>query len=317
VGTRLRPHTHTLPKVLVHVAGKPILGHILDELKDIGVTELILVVGYMGDMVIDYVKKNYDFEVNFVKQDELLGLGHAILLTQPLVKGQPVLIVLGDTIFKADFSKTFSGECDYIGVKEVADPRRFGVVELSEDRISRFVEKPQDPPSNQAIVGLYYIRNSSLMFECLKALYEKGRKTAGEYQLTDALQDMLERGEKMRTFLVDGWYDCGKPETLLDTNRRLLSEEAHCPERLKKNNIIHEPVFIAESAEVDNSIIGPYVSIADGVQIKRSMISNCIINKGAVVEDILLEESLIGTQAEVNGMSLRLNVGDSSQVEIS
>ncbi len=317
VGTRLRPHTHTLPKVLIHVAGKPILGHILDELKHIGVTEVVLVVGYMGDMVIDYVKKNYDFQVNFVHQEELLGLGHAILLTKEFFDEEPVMIVLGDTIFKADFKAVLKGDSSYIGVKEVADPRRFGVVELSEGRIRNFIEKPEVPPSNLAIVGLYYLRNTRLLFQCLDNLVKEGKRTAGEFQLTDALQMMLKQGEEMRTFLVEGWFDCGKPETLLETNRRLLAVCSKMPPEMKKHNIILEPVYIAESAKVDSSVIGPYVSIAEGSVVQRAVIRNTIINENAVVKNILLDESLVGQGALVNGRMNRLNVGDSSQLDFT
>lgn len=318
VGTRLRPHTHTMPKVLIHVAGKPILGHILDELKaEVGVTDLVLVVGYLGDMVIEYVKKNYDFNVEFVHQEELLGLGHAILLTKQFFQGEPTMIVLGDTVFKADFQSVLKGDCNYIGVKEVADPRRFGVVELAEGRIRRFVEKPEVPPSNLAIVGLYYIQNTTLLFQSLEKIISSGKRTAGEFQLTDALQLMLEQDEEMRTFLVDGWYDCGKPETLLETNRRLLPVCSHWPIELKDNNIILEPVYIADSAKVEHSIIGPYASIAEESVIKCSVIRNTIINEKAVVKNVLLDESLIGQAADVNGRMNRLNVGDSSQLDFS
>jgi len=317
VGTRLRPHTHTLPKVLLHVAGKPILGHILDELKGIGVTEVVLVVGYMGDRVIDYVKSHYDFKVKFVHQKELLGLGHAILLTKDFFGDEPTLIVLGDTVFKADFQSVLKGDCTCIGVKEVADPRRFGVVELAEGRIRSFVEKPEVPPSNLAIVGIYYIKNSPLLFQCLEEIVQAGKKTAGEFQLTDALQRMLEHQEEMRTFLVDGWYDCGKAETLLETNRRLLPVCSRWPSEMKKNNIILEPVFIADSAKVEHSIIGPYVSIAEGSVVQRSVIRNTIINESSIVKNVLLDESLVGQQAQVNGRMNRLNLGDSSQLDFT
>ena len=316
-GTRLRPHTHTLPKVLIHVAGKPILGHILDELKQIGIQEIVFIIGYRGDMVIDYVKENYDFDVKFVLQEELLGLGHAIYLAKDFCGDEPVMIVLGDTVFKADFSNVLKGDCSYIGVKEVGDPRRFGVVELAQGRIQNFVEKPQVPPSNLAIVGLYYIRNASLLFQCLDQLMEQGIKTAGEFQLTDALQMMLESQEEMRNFLVDGWYDCGKPETLLETNRHLLTDCAKVPDSIKDSNIILEPVFIADSAKVENSIIGPYVSIAEGSVIQRSVIRDTIINSNAVVRNILLNESLIGPSASVNGRMYCLSVGESSQVDFT
>lgn len=317
VGTRLRPHTFTLPKVLIHVAGKPILGHILDQLKLIDVTEVVLVVGYMGDMVVEYVKENYDFSVKFVNQEDLLGLGHAILLTESFCKDDPALIVLGDTIFRADFSEIFDAEYSSIGVKEVVDPKRFGIVELQGDSIRSFVEKPENPPTNLAIVGLYYIRNSPLLFECLNRLVENGQRTAGEFQLTDALQDMLNRGEEMRPFKVEGWYDCGKPETLLDTNRKLLGFNGSYPEEMKRNNIIHEPVYIARSAKVEDSIIGPYVSIAGGSVVQRSILCNTILNENTIVKNVNLEESIVGREADISGKVTRINLGDCSQLDMA
>ncbi len=316
-GTRLRPHTHTQPKVLIHVAGKPILGHILDELKLVGVTHVTLVVGHMGDRVIDYVRKNYDFDVTFVHQEELLGLGHAILLTKEFFREEPVLIVLGDTVFKADFQSVLKGDCNYIGVKEVRDARRFGVVELVEGKIRNFVEKPEVPPSNLAIVGLYYVRNAPLLFQCLEEIVQSGKRTAGEFQLTDALQQMLEQGEEMRAFLVDGWYDCGKPETLLETNRRLLAACPRLPDDIQKGNIVLEPIYVADSAKVTSSILGPYVSIAEGSVVQHAIVRNTIINQNAVVKNILLDESLVGQGAAVNGRMNRLNVGDSSQIDFT
>ena len=319
VGTRLRPHTHTLPKVLIHVAGKPMIAHILDELVAAGVSQVVLVVGDRGEMVIDYVRNNYDLKVEYVVQEERKGLGHAILLAKECFQNESALIVLGDTLFKADLHHILNSEkkSNYIGVKEVADPRRFGVVQLAGGKIKNFVEKPKDPPSNLAIVGIYFVHQTKQLFACLDEMVETGKRTAGEYQLTDGLQMMLERGEEMRTFLVDGWYDCGKPETLLETNRRLLAVNSSCPEQLKENNIILEPVYVSENVEIKNSIIGPYVSIAEGTKVQRSAIKNTIINENASVKNILLEESLIGPGAEVNGRQLKLNIGDSSQLDLS
>ena len=223
IGTRLRPHTHTAPKALIQVAGKPILGHILDELKPIGISEVVLVTGYMGDRVKDYVEEAHnDLDATYVDQEERKGLGHAIYLTADSIDDEPVLIVLGDTIVTADFSSFVGGERTLIGVKEVDDPSRFGIVEVEDGEVKSLVEKPDVPSSNLAIVGLYYVVNTPLLFECLRRVIDEDIKTKGEYQLTDALILMLERGEKMGTFAVEGWHDCGLPETLLATNRYLL-----------------------------------------------------------------------------------------------
>jgi glucose-1-phosphate thymidylyltransferase len=314
-GTRLKPHTHTVPKALIYVAGKPILGHILDELESLGVTEIIFIIGYLGEMITEYVDTNYRFKSYYVRQDELNGLGQAINLARDYVQDEPILIILGDTIFKADLQSVLNGDNSAIGVKNVRDPKRFGIVEMKNGYIARLVEKPDEPKSDLAIVGIYFIRNSVLLFKCLEEIIAKDIRTKGEFQLTDALQMMIDRKEKMRTFLIDGWYDCGKPETLLETNRYLLERIHH--EITVDGSIIIPPVFIADSVSIENSIIGPFVSIADNSFISNSVIKNSIVNKNSVVKNILLIESLIGDKASVNGKFNKLNVGDSSEIDFT
>jgi glucose-1-phosphate thymidylyltransferase len=316
IGTRLRPHTHTIPKALVPVAGKPIVGHILEELAPLGVKEIVLVTGYMGDRVKDYVAESFpDLDVCCVDQEERLGLGHAIYLTKECVEDGPVLIVLGDTVVTADYSAFVGGGRTLIGVKEVDDPQRFGVVEVREGRVKGLVEKPDVPPSNLAIVGLYYIANSPLLFECLTEIVEKDIRTKGEYQLTDALKLMLERGENMGVYPVDGWHDCGRPETLLDTNRVLLERSGGNGKGID-GSIILPPVSIDPTAVIESSVVGPYVSVAAGATIRDSVVRDSILSSGAVVEMSLLSRSLIGEGAVVRGHFQRLNVGDSSEIEM-
>ncbi len=312
-GTRLRPFTHTTPKALVNVAGKPMIAHILDRLEDLGIKDVVLVVGYLGEKIVDYVNDRYKFNLQVARQSELLGLGHAIHLCKDFADDDPILIILGDTLFEADLSVIKRNSESFIGVREVRDPERFGIVETSNGHICKLYEKPERPISNLAIVGIYYIRQSRLLFECLDQIIQKDIRTKGEYQLTDALQMMLDRGEKMRTLLIDGWYDCGKPETLLETNRKLL--EGNSKTIKAPGSIIIEPVYIDDSVVLENSVIGPYVTIADHCHIKRSVIRNTIINRNAVVKNMLLDESLLGENALVTGQMLRLNVGDSSQIE--
>jgi glucose-1-phosphate thymidylyltransferase len=316
IGTRLRPHTHTIPKALVPVAGKPIVGHILEELAPLGIKEIVLVTGYMGDRVKEYVAAAYpDLDVCCVDQEERLGLGHAIYLTRSCVEGGPVLIVLGDTVVTADYSALAGGDRTLIGVKEVDDPHRFGVVEVLDGLVRDLVEKPDVPPSNLAIVGLYYIANSPLLFECLSEVVEKDIRTKGEYQLTDALKLMLERGEEMGIYTVHGWHDCGLPETLLDTNRVLLERSGGNGKDIE-GSIIIPPVSIDPSAVVERSVVGPYVSVASGATIRDSVVRDSILSAGATVEMSLLSRSLIGEGAVVRGHYQRLNVGDSSEIEI-
>ncbi len=316
VGTRLRPHTYTLPKVLLNVAGKPILGHILDKLIGDGVTSATIVVGYMGDLVETYVRAKYaHLKTNFVTQEELLGLGHSIWVARDSIptNGEPLFIILGDTIFDVDLTSVFRTPTSALGVKTVEDPRRFGVVEMEGEYIARLVEKPEHPKTNLAVVGVYFIRNPKLLIESLNELVEKNIRTKNEYQLTDALQRMIDQGERFSTFAVDAWYDCGKPETMLSTNRHLLSKRAN--DRKIAGVITLPPVSIAATAEIENSIIGPYATIGEGAIVRDSIIRDSIIGDGCVVETALLEGSIAGNNAMIKSGFRRINAGDSSEID--
>ncbi len=314
VGTRLRPHTYTLPKVLLNVGGKPILGHILDEIIKQGITKVTIITGYMGKLIQEYVNSKYDIDVDFVSQKESLGLGHAIWVGNHTYGDEPLLIVLGDTIFDVNLHDIMNSEYSTIGVKDVEDPRRFGVVQTDENGfINNFVEKPENYVSNSAIVGIYYIKNSGLLKESLNELISKDIRTRNEYQLTDALFMMMSKGEKFKPFQVDGWYDCGKPETLLTTNEYLLSRADSITEL--KDSVIIPPVYIDPTATIENAIIGPYATVAEGATVKDSIVRNTIISDGAFVCTSILENSIIGNNAMVRGHFNSLNVGNSSEVE--
>ena len=314
VGSRLRPHTYTLPKVLLNVAGKPILGHILDTLVEEGITSVTFIVGYMGDLVEQYVSEQYDLEANFVVQEAREGLGHAIWLAREDLWDEPVPIILGDTIFDVDLGPVLSSDVSALGVRYVDDPRRFGVVETDGDRVVRLVEKPENPKTNLAIVGLYFIQHPKALAEALDELVRNDERTRGEYQLTDALQKMIDGGETFTTFPVDGWFDCGKPETLLETNRHLLSRSIRVVPR--DGVLINPPAYIAESAVVRNSVIGPYATIADGASVSNVIISDSIIGERAEVEGVYLKESIVGPDARVNGDARVINIGASSELSI-
>lgn len=314
VGTRLRPHTYSLPKVLLNVAGKPILGHILDEIRNQGIKKATIITGYLGKLVEEYVTERYtDIQFDFVLQEKRLGLGHAIWIGREHYGKEPLMIILGDTIFDVDLKKAFISGNNSIGVKEVDDPRRFGVVVTNNgNKIQKLVEKPENPISNLAIVGLYHITQPEMLIDSLNELIDKDIKTRGEYQLTDALQLMIDKGAVFDTFNVDGWHDCGKRETLLATNRFLLEQKPSS--QVNDNSIVIPPVFISGKASVQNSVIGPYASIAEGAVVKDSIIKNSIISYNAKVSSSLLEESIIGNSAELHGHFQKLNIGDQSQI---
>lgn len=315
IGTRLRPHTYTLPKVLVNVAGKPILGHIMDALESQGVDGATIITGYKGDLVEEYLRSTYSMPCEFVVQDEMQGLGHAIWTARESLNDEPVLIILGDTVFDVDLSILKTSQFSSLGVKHVDDPRRFGVVISDGPFVTRLVEKPETPVSNNAIVGLYYIANPRALRDALDELINKDIRTKGEYQLTDALQLMVDRGEKFTTFPVEGWYDCGKPETLLETNRFLLTKRS--TKDAPTGCVIVPPVHIDPTAIVEHSVIGPYASLSKGAVVRNSIVRDSIICDQATVSDISLDQSIIGENAVVSGRFASINIGDASVVKLS
>ena len=316
IGTRLKPHTYSTPKVLLNVGGKPIIAHILDKLLEEGISKATFVIGHLGDMIKEYVEKTYpSMKSSFIEQQTMEGLGHAIYTAIPTFDDEEIFIILGDTIFDVDLKNVFKNKISSLGVKEVEDPKRFGVAVLKNGYVEKLVEKPQTPVSNLALVGLYYVSHKKALINSLNELVEKDIRTKGELQLTDALQIMIEKGEKVTTFPVEGWYDCGKPETLLSTNQFLLNKKSFSK---KLNNVvINQPVFIAEDADVVNSVIGPYATIASGCKIKDCIIKNSIIDSNAQVEKALLDNSIIGSNAFIRGAYKRLNSGDSSEVDFN
>ncbi|MGB7569548.1 MAG: sugar phosphate nucleotidyltransferase [Chitinivibrionales bacterium] len=317
MGTRLQPHTFSKPKSLMSVAGKPILGHILDMFKGTDFEEVIFITGNMGEKIQLYVNSHYSFKTRFVLQKEPLGLGHAIYQAAPFFGNSPVLIILGDTILDLDFRKFALSKKSVLGVKRVdTNARRFGVAFTDKNgTVKKLVEKP-DIESGLALVGIYLIKNGNLLFETLRKMVNHKQKKLKEYQLTDALQKMIENGESFSTTMIDGWFDCGGMSALLATNRYLLPRNARVPDHIGKRNIIIQPVNIHESCEVFQSIIGPYTTIAEGSRITKCQIANSIIEDNAVVSECLLEDSIIGSNAVLKGNKINLNLGHSSVVEL-
>jgi glucose-1-phosphate thymidylyltransferase len=316
LGTRLKPHTYSLPKVLLNVGGKPMLGYIIEKLLDEKITKVTFVTGYLGEKIIDFVHSKYpSLEAEFVNQEDMLGLGHAVHIASPTFNDEEIFIILGDTIFDVDLKPVFSKGENALGVKTVDDPSRFGVAVCENGKIIKLIEKPKELVSKLALVGLYYIKNSKLLVESINELFAKEIKTNGEYQLTDALQIMIDKGENFSTFQVDGWYDCGKPETLLTTNRYLLLKRG--TNRKVENIIINDPVLISESAVLKNCVVGPYATISDGCEISDSIIRNSIISPNAKIQRVILEDSIIGSHAIVKSNFKKLNTGDSSEIEFN
>jgi glucose-1-phosphate thymidylyltransferase len=312
-GRRLKPHTHTTPKILLQVAGKPIIGHIMDRLLLARPDEVIVVVGAQGDQVRHYLTSEYRCPFRFVRQTDPRGLGDAVYRAKDVFSGEPVLVLLGDTIVDLDMSKMV-GRDNVIGVQEVDDPRRFGVVELRNGYVSRFVEKPDRPRSNLAIVGVYFFKESNGLFGALERLIARGRTTKGEFQLTDALQLMVDDGMRIKTRTIKHWLDCGTRAAMLETNRYLLTKEGYYKPRA--GSVIIPPVFVHDRASIDTSVIGPNVSVGADADIRGSIICDSIINQNVVVEHTLLEGSILGENSVVRDSPRRLNLGGFSELEM-
>ncbi len=313
LGKRLRPHTFSKPKPLVNVAGKPMLGHILDTLSTLAIDKLIFVTGYMGGAIHQFVNENYNYPTEFIEQRELLGQAHAIHLTREVASG-PTLIVFGDGIFSADLNRLNRMQDDgVIYVQEVEDPRRFGVAVVEDGYITRLVEKPEHPVSNLAVIGVYYTPDIAPLFAAIEHLIAHNIQTKGEFYLADALQIMIEQGHRFVPEQVSVWKDCGTPTALLESNRWLLEHGRSYVGGVTRSIII-PPVYIADTAQVEDSVIGPYVSVAAGVKIKDSRLKDSVINSGAYIKSALLSGSLIGNDAYVEGEFRQLNIGDSSEL---
>jgi glucose-1-phosphate thymidylyltransferase len=318
-GTKLRPHTYTQPKALMPMAGKTILAVIVDALLNEGIEEYIFIIGYLGDKIQDYVMRTYPgLRCTFVTQNDRRGTGHAIWLTKEAVKNDEVLIVFGDTICDFDVQSILKSKVSQIGIRRVDDPRSFGVAEVGEENnVLRVVEKPLIPKSNMAMVGVYKINETAQLFESLDTYLHNRADDDGEYHLTHALQTMIEKGIKFHAFKVNNWFDCGKKETLLETNATLLKSLAEkTPTPQFPDSVIIPPVNIGAGCKIENSIIGPSVSIGENTTVRSSIIQNSIIGSFAVLDEVVLKSSIIGSDAYIHGMSQSLNIGDNTDIDL-
>ncbi len=318
-GTKLRPHSYTQPKALIPLAGKTVLSIIIDQLKEAGINEFIFIVGYLGEKIEDYVKNKYpDLTAHYVHQTDRQGVGHAVRLTGNLVNKDEVFVVLGDTICEYDVKEVVNSPDSMIGVRKVDDPRDFGVAEIDEDGyIEHVVEKPQIPKSNMAMVGIYKIKESEQLFQCLENNIRQGLRSHGEYSLTDALDCMIKNGAKFKSFKVENWFDCGRKETLLESNALLLKKFA--PETFAEqfeNSVIISPVSIGAGCVIKNSIIGPNVAIGENTTVDYSIVKDSIIGSFSNLYDIVLDDSVIGSDTNLRGESRSLNIGDNTSIDL-
>ncbi|HEV7779960.1 MAG TPA: sugar phosphate nucleotidyltransferase [Chitinophagaceae bacterium] len=318
-GTKLRPHSYTQPKALIPLAGKTVLSIIIDQLQTAGINEFVFIVGYLGDKIQDYVKSKYpDLKAHYIHQVDRQGVGHAIRLTRNIVNQEEVFVVLGDTICEYDIQEVVNSPFSMIGVRKVDDPRDFGVAEISEDGfIGHVVEKPQIPKSNTALVGVYKIKESEQMFQCLENNIRQGLRSHGEYSLTDALDCMIQMGAKFKSFKVENWFDCGRKETMLESNALLLKKfNPHTDAKQFENTVIIPPVSIGAGCNIKNSIIGPDVSIGENTTIDYSIVKNSIIGSFSNLFDIVLDDSVIGSDTNLRGETRSLNIGDNTSIDL-
>jgi glucose-1-phosphate thymidylyltransferase len=315
-GTRLRPHTHVTPKPMLKIAGKPVMDYVLDDLAKLGnVEQVIYITGHLKEKVEKHARERYKFPAVFIEQETQDGTAGAVNLAKPYVD-RPVLIVFVDTIFDADLSVVNSVDADgIIWTKEVEDYQRFGVVVTDKDgNMTKIVEKPTTPISKRANIGLYYVRNWKLLYEGI-AYVLKQPLNKGEYYLTDAFQYMIDKGAKIRVIDVEGWYDAGKLDTLLETNRVILERgSARRPTNADSKSKIVDPVYIEDNVKITASTVGPNVSIGAGSSIDGCELRDTIIGTKSRVSKSKLTNSLIGDDVVISGISGELTIGDHSEV---
>jgi glucose-1-phosphate thymidylyltransferase len=301
-GTRLLPLTKRVPKPLVNVAGRPVMDYVMDALKRAGqLEELIIITGHLKEKVEDYVRKNYDIPSRFIEQKVLDGTAGAVNLARPFVDG-PVIVIFVDTLFDADLSIVKTSKDDgIIWTKEVEDYQRFGVVVTDKNgHMTKIVEKPSTPISRRANIGLQYVRDWRTLFDGIEHVLKSPPGKGGEFYLTDAFQYMVDRGKKLSVSEVGGWYDCGKVDTLLETNEHLLKHGRGRKPKAEPGVRIQEPVRIEEGVTLKNSTIGPNVTIEAGSSIEGSTIANSILGKGVKVKDAQVKGSVVGDKQKID-----------------
>lgn len=320
-GAKLRPHTYTQPKPLIPLAGKTILSFIIDQFIEIGHKDFIFIIGYLGEKIKDYVIEKYpDIQATFIVQNERSGTGHAVYLAKDFVdKNEEIMIVYGDTICDYNLKEVLASPHSLLGVKKVETPQHFGVAEITVDGwVTRLVEKPSIPKSNLALVGIYKIIESNILFRTVENNY-LNNQAQSEFHLTDVINTMVQNGIKINVFQVINWFDCGKKENLLETNAILLNKVEFASEEIPffDNTIVIHPVSIAEGCCIENCIIGPNVTIGEKAVVKNSILKDSIIGSYSVLEKVVLQNSLIGSDAYICGASQSLNIGDNTEIDLS
>ena len=320
MGKRMRPHTLTVPKPLIPIAGKPIVQRLVEDIAQVTsepITDVAFVVGHFGEEVernLVAIAEGLGAKGHIFYQDEPLGTAHAILCAAPLLEGK-VIVAFADTLFKADF-KLNEGLDGTIWVQHIEDPRAFGVVKVNEQGvITDFVEKPQEPVSNLAIIGIYYLKDGLNLRHELQYLIDHNLREKGEYQLTNALENMKAKGLQFIPGQISEWLDCGNKDSTVYTNQRILELKQHSetlvhPGAKLENAVVIAPRFIGEGAVIRNSVVGPHASIGAHSLVERAVVQNTIVQTHSRIRNCSISNSMIGNHAEVNQKALDLSMGD-------
>ena len=323
MGTRMRPHTLTTPKPLLAVAGKPIVQRLCEDIVSVcsePVTEIGFIIGDFGKKVEEQllkIAKNAGAEGKIYYQKEALGTGHAVLCAEPSLRGKTI-VAFADTLFRAGFILDEQQD-GIIWTHRVDDPSAFGVVKTNQEGvITGFVEKPKTFVSDQAIIGIYYFNDGEFLRDELQYLIDNNVSKAGEYQLTDALENMRQKGTRFLTGDVTEWMDCGNKNATVDTNKKVLSYEKDLkmPHNLETQNaVIIQPCYLGENVRIKNAIVGPYVSLGKNTTIESSVVTNSIIGENSNIKFALLDNSMVGNNATCEGKATDLSLGDYSQIK--
>ncbi len=321
LGSRLRPITHTQPKVLVPIAGKPILAHIIDYLLEAGISEFVFILGYLGEKIEAFVNTNYQdkIQAQFVNQEPREGSAHALWVGRHFFENEKeILIFFGDSIVNLDMQAFLKSTTSTVAVKKVLNPTLFGIAEINPDTqiVSKVIEKPKIPKSNLALVGVYKINNVPLLVQSIDFLVKNNLRTNSEFQLTDALMHMIHEGEQIKPFFTDNWFDCGRKDTLLEANAILLNSHHHQQKTYKEfpNAIIIPPVSIGNHCKIEHAIIGPNVAIGENTIIHKAIVKNSIIGSFSELNEVVLQNSIIGNDTILRGLVQSLNIGDNTEI---
>jgi len=310
LGKRMRPHTHSKAKPMVRLAGKPILGHLLDWVVDERVDEVILIVSPHQRDVEPYARSATKQPVRVVVQDQPRGQADAINRAAPYVDG-PVLIVFSDTLADVNFDHLASTDAyGLIYGKEIADPSRMGVIVVNDQGIiTDLVEKPKEPIGTLATIGMYYFKNSTALFGAIDRVLAQPPKLNDEYFIADAIKEMIDAGVRLKPYVAQAWEDTGTPEATLHAHRYLLERSTATP-RPREGVVFVPPVYVADDAEISESVIGPYVTVESGCRVERSVLTDTILDEDVAVSNQILSRSLLGSRASLSGTPVSANLGD-------